>query len=84
MAKTFKPKKKEISAVQWNGDNADEVTAFLPQGNAVKRGRSLAVSSKHFMSLLSIGDWITMDGDKLVAYTDEVFKDKFEEKSESL
>lgn len=83
MAKTFKPKKQEISAVQWDGSNEDEFNAFILEGTATKRGRSLVVSSKNFMSLLNQGDWLAKEGDKLKTYTDESFKEKFDEKNET-
>ena len=83
MAKQFKPKENNVSAVQWNGDNAEEFIPLLDGGTATKRGRSLVISSKFMTSLINTGDWLAKDDNgKLQSYTDEAFKEKYQDKNQ--
>jgi len=82
MAKTYKPKKKKVNAVQWTGANEEEIRGFIGKGASTKRGRSLIIKTPSSAILLNDKDWLVEDGDSMTAMSDKVFTDKYQEAEE--
>lgn len=82
MAKTFKPKKKKIEAIQWDGGNIDDIKSFVGNGSVNGRGTSLHIMTSHTAMVLRKGDYITKDGDKINSVSEKQFTDQWEEKTD--
>lgn len=82
MAKTFKEKKKKVTAVQWTGENIDELKDFYPDGNVTKTGRSVMITTKQSASLLNEKDYLVQDGNNFSSMNEKDFNDKYKEQTE--
>lgn len=77
MAKQFKEKKQKVQAIQWTGENVDEVNEFLGEGSATKSGRSLIIKTKSTAMLLNHEEHLVKDGDSLSGMNTEAFNKKY-------
>jgi hypothetical protein len=82
-----------IDAVQWNGDNKQEMFEFLnwffwSKIDDVARGPKFYYSGNDGLQVgqinveigvnVEIGDYIVKDGDEFIVYTEDIFNETFE------
>lgn len=79
MAKTFKPKSHEVDAVQWDGENVEEVRTFMGKASVNARGTSLHILTSKTAMALRKGDYLVKkEGDDVTAISEKQFTDQYE------
>lgn len=58
MSQKFRKKPVVIDAIQWDGENKDEILAFIEKGNAEKIGNNIIIQTLEGAMTASKGDYI--------------------------
>lgn len=67
-----------VAAVQYTGDNENEIEKFVSTDNYSSSGPAVWTPDKHWQSLLD-GDWVVLTGEGLSVRGNEKFTASFEE-----
>lgn len=83
MIRTFVKKPVEVQAIQWTGDNYEEIQEFVGKDGCVRSGDTLLVYTLEGDHHASIGDWI-IRGIKGEFYPckPDIFEKTYDEKKE--
>lgn len=77
------PKATAVEVIQWTGENASEVLAFLASRNAmigwITEGE-MGIELPHSTTVINVGQWLVANESLPLIYTNERFHELYEVK----